>query len=99
MIQIELKKQRSQRGFAIAQTQKVIEKNGVWIVPSQSNPMKFYRVGLRLDGSRCACQDFALRGIKCKHIFAVEITIRKAGALCNPEEAYRKAAGDTATHR
>lgn len=68
---------RRQKGQAIAKAHKVAMKDGIWIVPSQSNPMKSYRVELRLDGSRCTCQDFASRGIKCKHIFAVEITVEK----------------------
>ena len=34
-------------------------------------------VTLKLDKSECTCQDFIERGIKCKHIFAVEITISR----------------------
>ena len=52
-------------------------KDGIWIVPSQSTPKQVYKVELRIDGSKCTCQDFASRGIKCKHIFAVEITVEK----------------------
>ena len=68
---------RRQRGQAIAQTKKVAMKDGIWIVPSQSNPKQVYKVELRIDGAKCTCQDFASRGIKCKHIFAVEITVEK----------------------
>jgi len=45
-------------------------------VPSQSSN-KYYKVILRIDQSVCECPDFVERGIKCKHIFAVEITISK----------------------
>lgn len=38
-------------------------------------PRNTYRVELRLDKSTCTCQDYEKRGIKCKHIFAVEITV------------------------
>jgi transposase len=68
---------RKQKGFEIANKKKITEQNGSWIVPSQSNPSKTYKVTLRLDKSTCTCQDFVGRGIRCKHIFAVEITLTK----------------------
>ena len=46
-------------------------------MPSQSNRQQVYRVRLGLFDSKCSCQDFAKRGVKCKHIFAVEITVEK----------------------
>ena len=77
MNRIRLIKERKQRGYAIAQTQQIVNKRGVWIVPSQTNPTQSYKVELRIDGAKCTCQDFASRGVKCKHIFAVEITVDK----------------------
>lgn len=73
----ELLKQRKQKGYAIAQTQKVVQKNGKWLVPSQTNPHKTYEVELKIGGATCTCDDFKERGIRCKHIFSVDFTITK----------------------
>jgi transposase len=73
----ELLKERKQRGYAIAQTQKVVQKGETWLVPSETNPHKTYQVILKLEGSTCNCEDFTSRGIMCKHQFAVELTITK----------------------
>jgi transposase len=67
---------RKQKGYEIAQKGNVKLNGNKWIVPSQSSS-KTYEVSLRIDKSVCNCPDFAERGIKCKHIFAVEITISK----------------------
>jgi len=67
---------RKQKGQEIAKTGKVRIAGHKWLVPSQSSN-KQYEVILRLDKSLCTCPDFVERGIKCKHIFAVEITITK----------------------
>lgn len=77
MICQDLLRLRKQRGYAIAQTQKVIPKNGDWLVPSQTNPHQIYKVALRIDGPTCTCPDFTERGLRCKHIFAVDITISR----------------------
>ena len=68
---------RKQKGYEIANKKRIIEENGVWIVPSQTNQNKKYQVTLRLDRSTCTCEDFVGRGLRCKHIFAVEITVSK----------------------
>jgi transposase len=73
----KLIQKRKQKGYAIAQTQKVVNKNGLWEVPSQSSPKQTYTVELRIDGSRCTCRDYTTRGIKCKHVWAVELTVDK----------------------
>lgn len=67
---------RKNRGYEIASKRNLKFINGKWSVPSQRtrNP---YTVILRMDKSTCTCDDFTMRGIKCKHIFAVEITISK----------------------
>lgn len=67
---------RKQKGQEIAKTGKVELKGNKWFVPSQSTN-KQYEVVLGLGNSKCNCPDFIERGIKCKHIFAVEITITK----------------------
>lgn len=73
----ELLKERKEKGLQIATTQKVVEQNGVWLVPSQNDPRKTYKVVLSLTKSTCTCEDFVGRGIRCKHIFAVDIAITK----------------------
>lgn len=73
----ELIKQRKEKGYAIAQTQQIKEKNGVWIVPSQTNPRQAYEVVLNLTGATCTCKDYEERGIKCKHYWSVQYTLTK----------------------
>ena len=68
---------RKQKGLEIAKTGKVKLNGNKWVVPSQSLN-KYYDVILRLDKSECNCPDFSERGMKCKHIFAVEITVSKS---------------------
>lgn len=68
---------RKERGYAIAQTNKVVHQNGVWVVPSTSKPSQTYKVSFSLEGAKCNCPDFAERGIRCKHIFAVDIVISR----------------------
>ena len=67
---------RRQKGQEIAKTGKVKLNGNKWIVPSQSTT-KAYEVILRLDKSTCNCPDYEERQMKCKHIFAVEITVTK----------------------
>ena len=72
----ELLQIRKSKGNEIAKNGKIKMNGYKWIVPSQSSN-KQYEVILRLDKSVCTCPDFIERGIKCKHIFAVEITLTK----------------------
>lgn len=67
---------REQKGYEIANKIKIVEQNGIWLVPSQSRN-KLHKVILRLDRSTCTCEDFTERRLRCKHIFAVEISISK----------------------
>lgn len=69
---------RKLRGEEIAKTGKVRYERGNWLVPSQTSH-KYYSVTLRLDKSECNCPDFIERGMRCKHIFAVEIALLKRG--------------------
>ncbi len=68
---------REQRGLVIAAVCKLSKKNGVWQVPSQSPGMteKIYAVDLKAQ--TCTCPDHAENGHKCKHIYAVEFTIKR----------------------
>lgn len=65
---------REIRGIRIANSSKIIQKEGYYLVPSQTKNDKSYtvRIGRKLY---CNCPDFAHRGEeigKCKHIIAVE---------------------------
>lgn len=62
---------REQRGLAIAALCKIERKGGVWLVPAQSGRGK-YTVCPDHDSPHCSCPDHETRGVKCKHIFAVE---------------------------
>jgi hypothetical protein len=64
---------RQQRGQLIADTCKLVPKGPVWFVPSQSAGGS-YAVRMHEHGPTWTCPDFELREMKCKHIFAVEIT-------------------------
>ncbi len=77
---MEMQKQlqiRKQKGYEIASKKKIVEQNGAWIVPSQTNPNKTYKVILGLTKSTCTCEDFVGRGLGCKHQFAVEYVISR----------------------
>jgi transposase len=50
-------------------------RNG-WMVPSQTRTVRYF-VMLRHDHMTCTCPDFEMRHEKCKHIWAVEITLSK----------------------
>jgi transposase len=70
---------REQRGVELADkvSIKPVTKGvrGKWIVPSATGSGR-YTVDLN-GAKRCTCPDYELRRCKCKHIFAVEYTIRR----------------------
>jgi transposase len=68
---------RRQRGLAIAAICRIEQKNGLWIVPSQSGKGARYWVKPDPVSPTCTCDDFEKRGKPCKHIFAVEFAIRR----------------------
>jgi transposase len=65
---------RQQRGLEIAAIAKITQKNGAWSVPSQSGQGR-YTVDPKT--SHCNCPDHETRGVKCKHIYAVEYVIQR----------------------
>src|SRR5579862_9544939 len=71
---------REQRGLVIAATSWLENKNGNWLVPSQSGNGR-YIVKPADDGYRCNCPDHVSRGTKCKHIYAVEYTITREQSI------------------
>lgn len=75
---------RKQRGIVIAAVARIVQQNGVWIVPSQTKPAKTYLVNL--EQGTCTCPDRAEWGYKCKHMFAAEtVASRENRASPDPE--------------
>ena len=71
---------REQRGLQLAKAAKISrKKSGVWSVPSQSGGSR-YNVELDGDSPSCTCPDHEFRGEKCKHIYAVEYTVKRETA-------------------
>ncbi len=64
---------REQKGKEIASRLKIERKGDVWIVPSQTGKGKYT---VDLDIPLCSCPDLELRGLKCKHIYAVEYSTK-----------------------
>ncbi len=70
---------REERGLVIAALCKLNKTPGGWIVPSQSG-VGLYTVDV--DKQTCTCPDHQEAGFKCKHLFAVEITLKRE---CHPD--------------
>ena len=66
---------RQQRGLEIAATSDVVRKGDAWLVPSQSGKGRYTVSGD--DEPHCTCPDHEARGVKCKHIFAVEYALSR----------------------
>ncbi len=67
---------REHRAAQIASAFDFRKRGDAWIVPSQSGKGT-YRVRLGKPHPTCTCPDHALRRVKCKHIRAVEISLRR----------------------
>ncbi len=67
---------REERGLALADAAKISRNGEGWVVPSQAGRGR-YTVTLTGDSPRCTCPDHEIRGQKCKHIFAVEHTMKR----------------------
>src|SRR5437870_6808613 len=67
---------REERGLVIAATQKLTQKGRVWLVPSQNGRGR-YTVHPDADTPFCSCLDFEETGCRCKHLFAVEYTMKR----------------------
>jgi transposase len=68
--------ERERRGVQIATTCTLTKKGGIWLVPSQSGHGR-YTVSPDAEVPHCTCPDHETRGLKCKHIFAVEFAIKR----------------------
>lgn len=69
---------REQKGRDIANRFHITRQGNLYLVPSQSSSGK-YKVDA--EAGRCSCPDFEIRQAKCKHIYAVEIRIRRERKL------------------
>lgn len=69
--------EREQRGMVIAATTKLRRDGSVWVVPSQAGKGDAYSVNVTGEVPTCSCPDHEVRGVKCKHIYAVEFSIRR----------------------
>lgn len=70
---------RQQRGMLIAATKRIARIEDRWVVPSQSSNA-LYAVEVIDARPTCTCPDFELRGLACKHIFAVEFVEKRETA-------------------
>lgn len=66
---------REQRGVLIAQKYRITRTDKGYEVPSQFNKGK-YLVQVKYDSKECNCPDYEVRRQKCKHIYAVEYTLK-----------------------
>src|SRR5438270_95069 len=66
---------REQRGLVIAALCKLNRTEEGWLVPSQTGTDRIYRVDPQKQ--TCTCPDHQEAGFKCKHLFAVEITMKR----------------------
>ena len=69
--------ERESKALAIATHTTLVRKpNNTWIVPSQSGP-KTYTVNPDPESPFCDCPDFEYRRLRCKHVLAVEIVLKR----------------------
>src|ERR1700676_4500381 len=66
---------REERGLVIAAVCKLNKTPDGWLVPSQSKGETVYTVDPIKQ--TCTCPDHQEAGHKCKHIFAVEFTVKR----------------------
>lgn len=65
---------RQLRGMEIAVAKRIKKQGEGWLVPSQSKQGR-YAVTRMEAGYRCTCPDFELRGLPCKHTYAVQYSL------------------------
>jgi transposase len=64
---------RQGRGVMLAAMVKMRQAGRIWIVPSQSESGKKYKVDPHEQSPHCTCPDFEMHGHTCKHIYAVRL--------------------------
>lgn len=74
--------ERKQRGLEIAALARIVPDGDHYIVPSVTNPIPCrYKVKVSRKEFSCDCADFATRGCKCKHVYAVECVIKRERSI------------------
>jgi uncharacterized Zn finger protein len=68
---------REQRGLEIAATKKLRQKGDLWLVPSVTGNGTYVVDPTVYGPATCTCPDFELRQAACKHVYAVEYTIKR----------------------
>jgi transposase len=68
---------REQRGLEIAATKKLRQKGDLWLVPSSTGAGTYVVDPTVYGPATCTCPDYELRQTPCKHVYAVEYTIRR----------------------
>jgi len=68
---------REQRGLEIAATKKLSQKGPLWLVPSSTGTGTYVVEPTMYGVATCTCPDFELHQAACKHVYAVEYTIRR----------------------
>jgi hypothetical protein len=69
--------ERELKAIEIAAKSKHTRRGKTWPVPSQSIRGAQYTVKADPEEPQCTCPDFQCRKQRCKHIFAVEYTIKR----------------------
>jgi len=67
---------REQRGIQLAKSRTIRHTGAGWIVPSQAGNGT-YVVNVKNEPPTCSCPDYELRGMTCKHIYAVAYVVTK----------------------
>jgi transposase len=69
---------RKLKGEQIAKTGRIVKLEDGWHVPSQSGKGTYIvSTASLLSKPKCTCPDYETRGLVCKHMYAVEITLKK----------------------
>lgn len=68
---------REQRGLEIAATKKLRQTGKLWLVPSASGSGTYVVDPSVYGTATCTCPDYELHQAPCKHVYAVEYTIRR----------------------
>lgn len=68
---------REQRGLEIAATQKLEKTGNKWLVPSSAGSGTYVVDPTVYGPATCTCPDYELHQAPCKHVYAVEFTIRR----------------------
>lgn len=68
---------REQRGLEIAATKKLKQKGDLWLVPSATGAGTYVVDPTVYGPATCTCPDYELHQAPCKHVYAVEYTIKR----------------------